>query len=121
MNEQSIVLRLDDGAPCKVTGALRVCLRHSRAVDLIGLKAQKHLSLGQRPRFGMRGMRTLKAYFTWRNVLERNELRNGCLTAVPSALSVLSRVDIILGRCPRLRCCWAFSPGNCKNRNHTEI
>lgn len=83
-----------------------------RPVDLIGLKAQQHLSLGQRPRLPFSQSRTLKAYFTRRNELERKELRNAFPAGVPPALSVQLVDCRDLGRCPRLRCQWAFSPPN---------
>ena len=67
-----------------------------------GLKAQIHLSLGQRPRLVPQWFRTLKVFLT--------SLRRSTLRTVRNAFSVRFRNAADLGRCPRLRCSWAFSP-----------
>ena len=75
-------------------------------VALFGLKAHEHLSLGQRPRSAAFRNRTLKAFLTVRNVLRRKEVRN--------TFSVRNHCGTNLGRCPRLRWIWAFSPADWK-------
>ena len=79
-------------------------------LQLPGLKAQQHLSLGQRPRIISTLDRTLSAEGTAVRQPFLNSLRSNTLRQVKYAFSVRIPRMPNLGRCPRLRCFWAFSP-----------